>query len=170
MSLYVEWLNQIKLKADYEWLTKSQRKAFNDIVERWPAEVFLCLYGPQGCGKSFIARLLVKLHGYVYTNELKDLEPGPELIVVDGEEYNRLMRPRAQMLRLKRVVILMRRPPSRDRMPRTEVALSEHDVKQFQHNLIKYGVLQSFKTGAEGTDLGQLLRTEAIKRGGTDNA
>ena len=165
MSLYVEWLNQIKLKADYEWLTKSQRKAFNDIVERWPAEVFLCLYGPQGCGKSFIARLLVKLHGYVYTNELKGLEPGPELVVVDGEEYNRLMRPRAQMLRLKRVVILMRRPP-RDPMPKIEVALDEHDVKQFQHNIIKYGVLQSFKTEADDTDLGQILRAEAIIRGG----
>jgi len=165
MSLYVEWLNQIKLKADYEWLTKSQRKAFNDIVERWPAEVFLCLYGPQGCGKSFIARLLVKLHGYVYTNELKDLEPGPELVVVDGEEYNRLMRPRAQMLPLKRVVILMRRPP-RDPMPKIEVSLDEHDVKQFQHNIIKYGVLQSFKTEVDGTDLGEILHAEAIIRGG----
>ena len=165
MSLYIEWLNQIKLKADYEWLTKSQRKAFNDIVERWPAEVFLCLYGPQGCGKSFIARLLVKLHGYVYTNELKDLEPGPELVVVDGEEYNRLMRPRTQMLRLKRVVILMRRPP-RDPMPKIEVSLDEHDVKQFQHNIIKYGVLQSFKTEVDGTDLGEILRAEAIIRGG----
>jgi len=166
MSLYVEWLNQIKLKAGYEWLTKSQRKAFNDIVERWPAEVFLCLYGPQGCGKSFIARLLVKIHGYVYINELKALELGPQLVVVDGEEYNRLMRPRAQMLRFKRVVILMRRPP-RDPMPKVEVALDEHDVKQFQHNLIKYGVLQSFKTEVDGTDLGQILHVEAITRGGS---
>lgn len=165
MSLYIEWLNQIKLKADYEWLTKNQRKAFDNIVERWPAEVFLCLYGPPGCGKSFIARLLVKIHGYVYTNELKALEPGPQLVVVDGEEYNRLMRPRAQMLRLNRVVILMRRPP-RDPMPKIEVSLDEHDVKQFQHNIIKYGVLQSFKTEVDGTDLGEILRAEAIIRGG----
>jgi len=165
MSLYVEWLNQIKLKADYEWLTKGQRKVFDDIVERWPAEVFVCLYGPPGCGKSFIARLLVKMHGYIYTNDLKDLEPGPHLVVVDGEEYNRLMRPIAQLLGLKRVVVLMRRPP-RDPMPRTEVALDEHDVKQFQHNLIRYGVLQAFKTEVDGTDLGQILRAEAIIRGG----
>lgn len=165
MSLYVEWLNQIKLKADYEWLTKNQRKAFDDIVERWPIEVFLCLYGPPGCGKSFIARLLVKIHGYVYTNELKALEPGPKLVVVDGEEYNRLMRPRAQMLRIKRVVILMRRPP-RDPMPKIEVSLDEHDVKQFQHNITKYGVLQSLKTEVDGTDLGEILRAEAIIRGG----
>ena len=165
MSLYVEWLNQIKLRANYEWLTKNQRKAFDDIVERWPVEVFLCLYGPSGCGKSFIARLLVKMHAYVYTNELKGLEPGPELVVVDGEEYNRLMRPRAQMLRLKRVVILMRRPP-RDPMPKIQVTLDEHDVKQFQHNIIKSGLLQSFKTEVDGTDLGQILRAEAIIRGG----
>jgi len=165
MSLYVEWLNQIKLKADYEWLTKNQRKAFDDIVERWPAEVFLCLYGSPGCGKSFIARLLVKMHGYIYTNELKDLEPGPQLVVVDGEEYNRLMRPRAQMLGLKRVVILMRRPP-RDPMPKIELALDEHDVRQFQRNIIKYGVLQSFKTDTDSKDLGEILRGEAIIRGG----
>jgi len=165
MSLYVEWLNQIKLKADYEWLTKNQRKAFDDIVERWPAEVFLCLYGPPGCGKSFIARLLVKIHGYVYINELKSLEPGPQLVVVDGEEYNRLMRPRAQMLHLKRVLILMRRPP-RDPMPKVGVSLDEHDVKQFQHNITKHGVLQSFKTEVVGTDLGEILRAEAIIRGG----
>jgi len=165
MSLYVDWLNQIKLKADYEWLTQNQRKAFNDIVERWPAEVFLCLFGPPGCGKSFIARLLVKIQGYVYTNELKTLEPGPQFVVVDGEEYNRLMRPIAQMLRLKRVVILMRRPP-RDPMPKIEIDLDEHDVKQFQRNLIKYGVLQSFKAEIGGKDLGEILRTEAILRGG----
>ena len=165
MSLYVEWINQIKLKADYEWLTTSQRSVFNDVVERWPAEVFLCLYGPQGCGKSFIARLLVKLQDYVYTNELKDLEPGPKFVVVDGEEYNRLMRPRAQILGLKRVVILMRRPP-RDPMPKLELVLDEHDVKQFQHNIIKYGVLQSFKSETADTDLGQILRAEAIVRGG----
>jgi len=165
MSLYVEWLNQIKLKADYEWLTTNQRKAFDDIVARWPAEIFLCVYGPPGCGKSFIARLLVKIHGYIYTNELKTLEPGPQLVVVDGEEYNRLMRPRAQILHLNRVVILMRRPP-RDPMPKIEVAIDEHNVNQFQHNITKYGILQSFRTKVDGTDLGEILRAEAIIRGG----
>lgn len=165
MSLYIEWLNRIKLKADYEWLTKKQRKAFVDIVERWPAEIFLCLYGPAGCGKSFIGRLLVKIHGFVYANDLTGLEQGPQRVVVDGEDYNRLMRPLAQTLRLKRVVVLMRRPP-RDPMPKIQVALDEHDVRQFQHNITKHGVLQTFKTELHGTDLGEILRAEAIIRGG----
>ncbi len=165
MSLYIEWLNQIKLKADYEWLTKSQRKAFVDIVERWPTEVFVCLYGAAGCGKSFIGRLLVKISSFVYVNELRDLEQGPQRVVVDGEDYKRLMRPVVQALRLKRVVVLMRRPP-RDPMPKVGIALDEHDVRQFQHNITKYGVLQSFKAELNGTDLGEILRAEAIIRGG----
>lgn len=167
MSLYVEWVNQIKLRADYDWLTKSQRKAFDNIVGRWPAEVFVCLCGPPGCGKSFIARLLVKTQGYLYANYLKDVADGPHQVVIDGEEYNRLMRPLAQLLQLKRVVILMRRPPQ-DPMPKVKITLDEHDVKQFQHNLIEHGVLQSFKNEPETTDLGQILREEAIKRGDYD--
>jgi ABC-type cobalamin/Fe3+-siderophores transport system ATPase subunit len=169
VSIYVEWLNLIKLKADYEWLTDAQRKAFTDIIERWPAEVFVCLYGPSGCGKSFIARLLAKDYGFVYTSELKEVKPDSQNVVVDGEEYTRLMRATAQYLGLKRVVVLTRQPP-RDPMPRTQITLDEHDVKQFQHNLTKYGVIQSSKTDAEGIDLGQILRAEAIKRGEANDA
>lgn len=164
MSLYVEWMNQIKLKADYEWLTDAQKRAFNDIVERWQAETFVCLCGPSGSGKSFIARLLAKERGYTYLSDLKDVPSGVESVVVDGEEYSRLMRPTAQLLGLKRVVVLMRQPPQ-DPMPRADLVLEERDVKQFQHNLTKHGVLQSFKTAADGTDLGLILRTEAIERG-----
>ena len=165
MSLYIDWINQIKLKQDYEWLTKNQRKAFDDIVQRWPTEVFVCLYGTTGSGKSFIGRLLVKNHGYSYTDELKTVASGSQLVVVDGEDYNRIMRPIAQVLGLKRVVLLMKRPP-RDPMPKIEVALDEHDVKQFRHNLVRYGVLQSFKSNVDGKDLGEILRSEAIIRGG----
>lgn len=165
MSLYIKWLNQIKLKANDHWLTEKQRKAFVDIVERWPKEVFVCLYGPPGCGKSFIGRLLAKLHNFVYVEDLADLERGPQRAVVDGADYNRLMRPLAQKLRLERVVLLMRRPP-RDPMPKIEIALGERDVRQFQHNITKHGVLQSFKTELSSTDLGEIIRAEAIIRGG----
>jgi hypothetical protein len=77
------------------------------------------------------------------------------------------MRPIAQILHLKRVVILMRRPP-KDPMPKVEIVLDEHDVKQFERNLIKYGVLQSFKTEMGAEDLGKILRNEAIIRGGNN--
>ncbi|MBL7209207.1 MAG: hypothetical protein ISS52_03840 [Dehalococcoidia bacterium] len=167
MSMYVEWLNQIKLKADSAWLTDAQKTAYGDVLERWPAQVFVCLCGPPGSGKSFIGRLLAKEHGFIYANELKEVEPGPHLVVIDGEDYSRLMRPAVRLLGLKRVVVLMRQPPQ-DPMPRAEIALTEHDVRQFQHNITKHAVLQSFKTNVDGTDLRQILRAEAIERGGTD--
>ncbi len=65
MSLYVEWVNQIKAKATSAWLTKGQRTAFESIVTKWQSHPFVCLYGPPGCGKSFIARLLSSEQGYL---------------------------------------------------------------------------------------------------------
>jgi hypothetical protein len=91
------------------------------------------------------------------------VEPGPHQIIVDGEDYNRLMRSTALSLRIKRVIVLARNIP-RDPMPHTEIVLTEHDVKQFQHNLTKNGIIKSFITHVEGTDLGKILRAEAIAR------
>jgi hypothetical protein len=111
--------------------------------------------------------LLAKDHGYVYVNNLNEVPSDTTMVVVDGEAYTRLMRPSAQMLGLKRVVVIMRQPPQ-DPMSKAELVLDERDVKQFQHNLTKHGVLNSFKTCAEGTDLGQILRIEAVERGRTN--
>ena len=164
MSLYVEWLNNIKAKALYDWLTDSQRKAYDQIVSKWKGSTFICLFGPQGCGKSFLARLLVREKGYTYENEIQNVEPGTPKVIIDGEEYSRLMRPIVMLNEIKRVVVIMRRSP-KDPMPSVEIILTEHDIKQFQHNLTKHGVITSFVTDAEGTDLGQILRKEAIARG-----
>lgn len=167
MSLYVEWVNQIKARATPEWLTAGQREAYENLLQRWPAEQIVCLVGPPGSGKSFIARLLVRERGYVYVTslqELQELEPGPRQVVVDGSEYNRLIRPAAMQLGLKRVVVAQRRLP-KDPIPGVEIQLTERDVNQFQHNLTYHGILSSFLTHAKGTDLGQILRAEAVERG-----
>ena len=167
MSLYVEWINQIKTLATYEWLTDGQKVAYDSIVERWPTQRFVCLCGPSGSGKSFIARLLVKQKGYVYVNDLREVPPGTEYVVADNAEYSRMMRPLASALSLRKVVVAMRTPP-RDPMPRATILLTDRDVGQFQRNLVKHSILQSFQTVAEGTDLGQILRAEAVHRSGID--
>ena len=167
MSLYVEWVNQIKTKADHTWLTEAQRAVYESILTRWPKQRFVCLYGPSGCGKSFIARLLAREHDYAYVNDLQEAPDGSIRVVVDGAEYSRLMRPAADALKLERVVITMRTPP-KDPMPKVGVALTERDVGQFQHNLVMHHVLQTFLTDAEGTNLGRILRAEAIQRSGID--
>jgi hypothetical protein len=74
--------------------------------------------------------------------------------------------PSATLLGLQRVIVVMRHPPQ-DPMPCAEIRLSERDVKQFQRNLTEHHVLSFFKTKAEGTDLDQILRAEAVAREGT---
>jgi hypothetical protein len=164
MSLYVEWLNKIKTMSTYEWLTDAQRTAYDLILKKWESQPFVCLCGPAGCGKTFVARLLAREHGYVYSHAIDSAFEGSEQILVDGEEYSRIMRDIARLRRLKRVIVLMRRPPQ-DRMPQPKIELTARDVRQFQHNLTKCGVLQAFTLDHEGTDLGEILRKEATARG-----
>ncbi len=167
MSLYTEWINSIKAKATSEWLTKAQERCVQDLLSKWQASPFVCLCGPPGSGKSFVARLMAKEHGYVYATDLREVEPGPHQVILDGMEYDRLLRPVAVDLGLQRVITVMRRPP-RDSMPVTEIHLTKVDVRQFLSNLTKHHILTSFKTEPEGTDLAQILRAEAIHRGTND--
>lgn len=166
MSLYVDWLNQIKLRSNADWLTDAQRSAYDSLLKRWKASTFVCLSGEPGSGKSFIARLLTKAEGFTYVTSLRDAPQGAQ-VIVDGEDYMRRMRPVAYLLGLSRVIVVMRRPPI-DPMPIADVVLTTRDVFQFQHNLTKHGILASFRTVATGTDLGEILRAEAIARGDSD--
>jgi ABC-type oligopeptide transport system ATPase subunit len=163
MSLYTEWLNRIKTMATCEWLTDSQSRAYDDIRNRWQAAPFVCLTGSSGCGKTFIARLFARELGYAYVHHIQEAQPGQGQVLIDGEEYNRLMRPIAAMLNLKRVIIVCRRAP-KDPMPCSLVAITEKDVKQFKHNLVRYAILPSFQSDVRGTDLSEILRSEAVAR------
>lgn len=165
MSLYVQWLNLIKEKATSDWLTENQRAAYDKILKQWPAMHFVNLYGPPGCGKSFLARILAKEHGYVYTPDLQAAPEGAAHVIVDDAEYTRLMRPTAQLLGLGRV-ILITRTPVRDPMPRAEIQLTERDVRQALHNLYTQCGIQFVATCPEGTDLAQIIRAEVISKGG----
>jgi ABC-type cobalamin/Fe3+-siderophores transport system ATPase subunit len=163
VSLYVEWVNQIKAKATSAWLTKGQRTAFESIVTKWQSHPFVCLYGPPGCGKSFIARLLSSEQGYLYVNDLNNAEQDVEQVVLDGGEYSRMMRPVVSMLGIRRVVVVMRQMP-RDTMPKAHVVLDEYDTKQFQHNLYEHRILQSFLANVSGTNFERILQAEAVER------
>ena len=87
MSLYVQWINLIKEKADYGWLSDHQRAIYDRILSQWHVAPFVNVYGATGCGKSFIARLLAKEHGYVYINDLDDLTIHADQVILDGSHY-----------------------------------------------------------------------------------
>jgi hypothetical protein len=166
MSLYVEWLSKIKAMSTYEWLTDGQKRAYDQIVGQWQGIPFIALCGASGCGKTFIGHLLAREQGYSYCRSIECVLPHSDQVIVDGNEYSRLMRPAAMLLGLNRVTVLLRRPP-KDPIPLTRIFLTEKDVRQFQHNLVKNGVLQTFVSDVQDTDLGQILRAEAIARGQT---
>lgn len=164
ISLYVEWINQIKASADEDWLTDVQRRAFEMLKNQWSNARFIGVHGSSGVGKTFIGWMLARYLGFVHCQAIDEVPAGSEQVVIDGQEYSRIMRLTATELRVGRVVVLSRRPP-RDVMPTVEISLTERDVKQFQRNLIVNGVLQSFITDVTGTDLSEILRKEAIARG-----
>lgn len=165
MSLYVEWVNLIKERATASWLTDNQRTAYEQILKQWPAVPFVNLLGPPGCGKSFVARILVKEHGYIYTHDLQAAPEHAANVIVDDAEYTRLMRPTAQMLGLGRVIVITC-TPVRDPMPRAEIRLADKDVRQALHNLYTHCGIQFLATTPTGTDLSQIIRTEVIAKGG----
>lgn len=164
MSLYTEWTNRIKTEASYAWLTDGQRQAFVDVLDGWDAAPFVCLCGAPGSGKSFIARLLAQQEGYVYAQDLDEAPEGSRNVVLDGPDYTRGLRQIAAHRHLNRVVITSRQRPE-DPMPCATIALTERDVRQFLSNLTRNSILGAARASVEGTDLGRILRNEAVERG-----
>lgn len=164
MSLYIQWLNKIKAVATSEWLTESQQNAFNNILKRWANHEFICLCGQSGCGKTFVAHILAKEHNYTYSNEISNVLENSSNVIIDGEEYTRLMRDVAKLKGIKRTIVLLNKPPQ-DRMPKAEIIITEKDIRQFQRNLTFYGIIGSFLQDPDTTDFSKIIRNESIQRG-----
>ena len=164
MSIYTTWINSIKEKADEIWLTDHQRKVYEDILSRWRAAPFVNLHGPAGSGKTFVARLLAKKHGYFYTFDLEEAPEGMSQVILDDAEYSRMLRPLARSRSLGRV-LLITRTAVKEAMPQALLKLDAKDVRRFQRVLSDYCGIVLTETIPEGTDLTQILHTEVIKRG-----
>lgn len=163
MSQYIKWLNDIKTFATSEWLTDNQRPAFERIVKKWKSQPFVCLHGAAGCGKSFVARLLHKEHGYVYVADLNDAPANSDQVVLDGQAYDRNLRTIAQLKQLRRVVIVSRTLP-KDDMPQANISLTQDDVNAFYGVLHRNNIINTFYEELNTTNLEQILKNEALKR------
>lgn len=166
MSLYTEWLNEIKTSAEPSWLTHNQSIAYENIVKKWQSHPFICLYGAAGCGKSFIARLLCKYHDYTYSySNLNETPANSRHVVLDDANYSRNLRAVAQTLGLGRVLLLMRQAP-REVMPSWEIRLTHEDVDAFISVLHRHKILTSLEQEYATTNLDNILQQEARRKMG----
>ncbi len=163
MSLYTEWLNAIKAQAREAWLTPTQRRAYETILHRFGSHPFVALVGARGCGKSFIARLLAREHGYALVSDLAEAPANGPQVVLDGEPYTRELREVRARLGLGRVVLQRQRPS--DPMPVIELVLDITDVHVVQVNLTRAGIIRAFTREPTTTDLFALLLQEALAQG-----
>ena len=166
MSLFVTWINLIKERADENWLTDSQREVYERILSSWKAQSFVNLYGPSGSGKTFIARLLVKKHGYFYTHNLEQASQGAQHVILDDAQYTRMLRPTARRLGLGRVLLITSIAIS-EAMPKVALELNDKDVRQFLATLSNHCGIVFTQTIPEGKDLADIIRKEVIMRGET---
>lgn len=167
MSLYVEWINAIKSRATPDWLTYGQRAAYDALLHQWPHARLLCLRGPKGSGKSFIARLLAHQEGFFYAQTLDEIPEGTPRVVLDDTDYYRLLNEEMSWRGVSQLVITSERQPS-DPIPGPTIRLATRDVNEFRARLVAEGVLSVFRRRAEGTDLGAMLRAEAVERSQSD--
>jgi hypothetical protein len=164
MSLYVEWLNLIKLKADNSWLTISQAPVYNAILTNWMNQPFINLYGAHGSGKSFIARLLSSKNQYTYSSSLEEVPEGSTNIVIDDASYSRSMRTIARERQLTRIILITVLQIT-EAMPHVELMLTEKDREQFVAGVGKNCQIFFNNSIPEGTDLNQILIRELRNRG-----
>jgi SpoVK/Ycf46/Vps4 family AAA+-type ATPase len=164
MSLYIEWLNLIKMKADVNWLLKSQVPAYNSILTKWLSSPFINFYGPPGSGKSFIARMLASKKQFTFATDLERVPEGSKNVLLDDANYSRHLRIIASERRLSRI-ILITQSPVKEAMPLCEIKLNEADVRQFEGILGKYCHIYFTHSIPEGNDLNQIIIKELKNRG-----
>lgn len=160
----MEWVNQIKMKADINWLTKSQAPVYKAILIQWLSIPFINLYGSPGSGKSFIARLLCNKNDYVYTTNLKIVPEDSKNIILDDANYSRSLRIIANERRLSRI-ILITHSPVKEAMPLCELKIDDADVRQFEGILGRYCQIYFTHSIPEGNDLNQIIIRELKYRG-----
>jgi hypothetical protein len=145
MNRFVDTLNRIRQRAGADWLTPSQRTAYERLHERLEFLDEVNLWGAHGVGKTFIGWVLYRQGLAAYAARLEAIEPVPlkRVVVVDNSDWRR----RAVREALHRCrehgyekVVLISTEPVQEQMASVELRLTADDLQTVAANLRTVGV------------------------------
>lgn len=147
MNRYVDIMNRIRQHAHPEWLTPSQKEAYDKICSRLGFLDEVNLWGDHGSGKTFLAWVLRARGLADYTARAGKMTQKLSLqrtIIVDNISWRRLEARDAvhqcRMLGYEKV-ILVSTEPVEDDIAHVSLSLSSEDIEKVRQNLRTIGVL-----------------------------
>lgn len=150
MSRFVDTLNRIRQSMKPDWMTPSQRIAYDLLRERLRFLDEVNLWGGPGVGKTFLGWVLHIQGLAIYMPLLARVEEEPVLplprttVVVDNLGWRRgEVRQALHLCRSKgyEKVILITSEPAQEQMAIVELQLTEEDIEKAKANLLGISVV-----------------------------
>jgi len=145
VNRFVDTLNRIRQRVSVDWLTPSQRAAYERLREQLEFLDEVNLWGAHGTGKTFIGWVLHRQGVATYAARLEAFEPAlaERVVVVDNSDWRR----RAVRDALHRCreygygkVMLISTEPVQEQMASVELRLTADDLQAVAENLRAVGV------------------------------
>lgn len=143
MSRYLELQNYIKTHANLDWLTLSQQQAFDGIQNLLCTYQVINLFGSYGCGKTFLGWACHRESIGIYLPHPSLLKRSiPSLssscFIIDNVQSDRhafrQILKEVQILSIPSVIVISR-PPVREKITGIELHCTKHDREQVIKNL-----------------------------------
>lgn len=163
MNKYLSLSNFIKENLSNDWMTSSQRRAYDKLIDALSYHNYINLYGAVGTGKTFLGWLLHKNQIGHYFPHWLDLEPAAELVIVDNaserrEDFRNLIK-EVQLAGIQKLVVISRKPIN-DYVASVELDCQQIDLAKMADNLdLSQAKLESLKI----TNLWELFRVVMVR-------
>jgi len=138
MNKYLSLSNFIKENLSNDWMTPSQRKVYDKLINFLYYHDYINLYGAAGTGKTFIGWLLHKNQIGCYFSHCSELKPVSNPIIVDNvtgtrENFRNLIK-EVQLADIHKLVVISREPIY-EHVAYIKLDCQQADIKKMEDNL-----------------------------------
>jgi hypothetical protein len=140
VNRFVDTLNRIRQRVSVDWLTPSQRAAYERLREQLEFLDEVNLWGAHGTGKTFIGWVLDRQGLAAYAARSESVEPASvtRVVVVDNSDWRRrAVRDTLHKCREQgyEKVVLISMEPVQEQMATVELRLAGDDLQAVAENL-----------------------------------